>query len=563
MEVNKYIIIGGVAAGASAAVRLRRLDEKANIIILDKGQYVSYSNCSLPYRLSETIDSNEKLVLMDKKDFSEKYNIEVRTLNEVIDIDEGNKQVLIKDIENDIDYCESYDKLIITPGSKSIVPQFEGLKEINCFTLKTVDDTAKIMQYIYENIPKHITVIGGGFIGVEVAENLNERGIGVTLVEGSDQLMQSLDFEISLYVKQVLEEKGIEVILKNKVKSFTKNAVILENERVIETDAVVLSIGVAPNTSFLKKTTIELTDKGYINVNQNYQTSNKDIYAAGDAILVDNQLLKTKVSLPLAGPANKQGRLIADHIKGKKIINKGYIASSVIKVFDYTFASTGLNEKQIKSMSNSYNYNKVYISAQDKVSLMPNNNNIVLKLIFDKDTGVVLGAQGFSKGAVDKRIDVLATAIKFNATVYDLLDLELAYAPHHGTGKDVVNKIGYQAANLQDGLFKQIFFTEVYDLILNNDNQLIDVRENYEYDKEHINGFENIPLSEIRSRLDEIDKSKKVYVSCRSGYRSYNAVMILRNLGYDAYNVAGGYILVSNYEKEMQKLSVDRKNILN
>lgn len=556
--MKKYVIIGGVAAGASAAARLRRLDETAEIIMLDKGMHVSFSNCSLPYRISETVDNDNKLVLMSKEEFNAKYNVDVRVQNEVITINEMNKEVTVKDLVSGNEYNESYDKLIIATGSEAIIPNFEGIDKIDYFVLKNVADTSELMNFIYEAEPKHMTVIGGGFIGLEVAENLRERGLEVTLIEGSNQVMQPLDFEIASNVNRILRENGIGLITNKLVSSFGEKNVILNDGTSISTDGVVLAIGVKPATNFLKETSIELSSSGHIITNENYVTSNDDIYAGGDAILVKNSLTQELQPLPLAGPANKQGRLIADHINGKRVLNKGYIGSSVIKIFDYTFASTGLNEKQILAMKTPYDYEVAYVSSSDKVSLMPNSNSINLKLIFEKETGLVLGAQGYSLGNVDKRIDVIATTIKFSGTVYDLADLELVYAPHNGTGKDVVNKVGYQATNLLDGTFKQVIFTEINGLVSNGDVQIIDVRGPQMYNQGHIKGAINIPVPMVRSNLNKLDKSKTVYVNCQIGYNSYNVVMLLSNLGYDAVNIAGGFSWLSNYENEMCVLDNNR-----
>ncbi len=558
---RKYLIIGGVAAGASVAARLRRLDEKAKIIMIDKGDYVSFSNCSLPYRIGGVIKKDEDLILMNPEKFLNQYNIEVRVLNEAIKIDEEKKVVIIKDLKEDKEYNQTYDKLIIAPGASAIVPPFTGLDKINNFVLKTVNDVSKIMNFIEEKNPKHMTVVGGGFIGVEVAENLIEKNIEVTLIEGSNQLLAPFDFEMSLYANNILRDKGINIITNNLVDSFDENNVFLKDGTSITTDGVILSIGIKPETKFLEETSIKLAKSGHIMVNENYQTSNKDIYAAGDAILVKNQLTNKYMPLALAGPANKQGRLISDHINGRSILNKGYIGSSVIKIFDYTFASTGLNEKQIKNMETPFDYDLTYGSPADKVSLMPNVNKIFMKLIFEKKTGKILGAQAISKGNADKRIDVIATMIKMNSTVFDLADVELVYAPWHSTGKDAVNKMGYQASELVLEKFDKVKFDEVYDLIKSG-AQIIDVREISEYEKSHIKGSKNIPMSEFRKRLDEFDKSKPVYLSCGSGQRSYNVTLALKQLGYDSKNVLGGLSMISNYEKEMQKLDKNRENII-
>lgn len=543
---KNYIIIGGVAAGASAAVRLRRLDETASITILDKGPFISYSNCSLPYRISEVVDSDDKLILSTPQEFKAKFNIDVRVLNEVVGIDEDDKQVVINDITTNQEYKMSYDKLIISTGSKAIKPNIPGLDTIVNFTLKNVPDATKLMNYINEENPSHITVVGGGFIGIEVAENLKKRGIDVTLIEGDEQLMKPLDEEIAMYPKQILEQNGVEVILNKQVAEFTNSSVILNDKSSNSTDAVVLAIGIRPETSFLNNTSIKLNKQGYILTDDNYQTSNCDIYAGGDAIVVRNSLTNALQPLALAGPANKQGRLIADHISGKQFKNKGYIGSSVIKIFDYTIANTGLNEKQL--IESNIEYEAIYISTSDKVSLMPNANEIKMKLLFKKDDGLVLGAQGISKGNVDKRIDVIATAIKFGATVYDLLDLELAYAPHHGTGKDVVNKLGYIGSNLVDGLYKQVSFKQITSLV-SKEIQLIDVRPTAMFEANHLEGASNIPFPTLRNNYSKIDKSKPVYIICNSGYTSYNSTLMLNQLGFNAINVAGGMTWLTNYNK--------------
>ncbi len=558
---RKYVIIGGVAAGASVAARLRRLDERAKIIMIDKGEYVSFSNCSLPYRIGDVIKKDEDLVLMNPNKFLKQYNIDVRVLNEAIKIDEENKNIIIRDLNENKKYNESYDKLIIATGASAIVPPFKGIEKIDNFVLKTVNDVSKIMKFIEEKKPKKMAVIGGGFIGVEVAENLKDRNIDVTLIEGSNQLLNPFDFEMSLYANKVLNENKIKVITNNLVDSFKENAVVLKDGKIIETDGVILSIGIKPETKFLEDTSIKLASSGHVLVNENYQTSNSDIYAAGDAILVKNQLTGQYMPLALAGPANKQGRLISDHINGREILNKGYIGSSVIKVFDYTFASTGLNEKQIKNMENPIDYDITYGAPADKVSLIPNVNKIIMKLIFEKKTGKILGAQAVSKGSSDKRIDIIATMIKMNSTVFELADVELAYAPWHSTGKDAVNKMGYQASELVLEKFDKISFVEVYDLIKNK-AQVIDVREIDEYEKSHIKGSKNIPMSEFRNNLEKFDKSKPIYLTCGSGQRSYNVTLALKQLGYNSINILGGFIMVSNYEKEMQKLDSNRENII-
>lgn len=555
----KYLIIGGVAAGASTAARLRRLNEMAEIIVVDKGDYVSFSNCGLPYRLSDTITQTESLVLMTPEVLKSQYNLDVRTNNEVIKIDKDKKLVTIKQTKTGEEYHESYDKLVVTPGARAIVPPFKGLDLMPNYTLKTVNDVEKIMNHLEQNKPKHMTVIGGGFIGVEAAENLREAGYEVTLIEGSNQILNPLDLEMSLMADQELLKHGVEIIKNDLVEGFTSKEVLLKSGKKVQTDGVIMAIGVRPDTAFLKESGIELSQSGHIIVNENYQTSDEDIYAAGDAILVKNQLTGKLQNLALAGPANKQGRLIADHISGRKIVNNGYIGSSIIKVFDLTIANTGLNEKALKYTD--IKYDVVYAAATDRVSLMPGVAPVKTKLIFEQKTGRILGAQAISTGGADKRIDVIATAIKAQMTVEDLQDLELCYAPPFGTGKDVVNKIGYIANNVLSGDVKQVSFTDVYDLV-QDQKQIIDVREEKEYARSHVKGVKNIPMSQMRQRLNEIDKDKPVYVHCQSGQRSYNMTLMLKQNGFDAYNVAGSFLFISNYEEMMCKYEENRENII-
>ncbi|WOO89991.1 FAD-dependent oxidoreductase [Mollicutes bacterium LVI A0078] len=553
----KYVIIGGVAAGASTAARLRRLNEKAEIIVLDKGPFVSFSNCGLPYRLSGTIDKTEKLVLMSPEKLNSQYNLDVRVNSEVTSVNNDQKYVVVNTPEGE--YKLSYDKLVLTPGAQAIVPPFKGLDLIKHFTLKTVPDTAKIMEHLETIKPKHMTVIGGGFIGVEAAENLREAGYEVTLIEGNDQILAPFDKEMSIHADLAFADHGIELIKGKMVDSFTETEVVLNDGTTVETDGVILSIGVKPDTAFLAGSSIEMTDRGYIVTDSNYQTSDKDVYAGGDAILIKNQITNETMPLALAGPANKQGRLIADHICGKKVRNNGYVGSSIIKVFDLTMASTGLNEKALANTD--IKYEVAYAAPTDRVGLMPGVKPVILKVIFEQETGKILGGQAVSSGVADKRIDVLATAIKAEMDVYDLADLELTYAPPFGTGKDAINKMGYIATNLLEGDYKQVRFTDVYDLV-KSDAQVIDVREANEYARGHVDGVVNIPMSEMRNRLDEIDSSKPVYVHCQTGQRSYNMTLMLQANGFEAYNVAGSYLLISKYEKAMQLEENSRTNIL-
>lgn len=556
---KKYLIIGGVAAGASAAARLRRLDESAEIIMFEKGPHVSFSNCGLPYHLGGYIEPAEKLILMTPEKFNSQYNIDARTNSEVVSIDKSNKLITVSNTKTDEKYTENYDKLVIAVGAKPIVPPFDGLDSIDHFILRNVVDVEKIHKAVFsaQKPVKNITVIGAGFIGIEVAENLKERGFNVTIVEMANQIMRPFDYEMVKPLEKELLDHDIGLMLSEKVVGFESDKVLLESGKEINTDLVVLSIGVAPDTAFLKNVGIELAKSGHIIVNENYQTSDENIYAAGDAILVKNALTNQDFNLPLAGPANKQGRLIGDHISGKKVLNKGYIASSIIQIFNYTGAATGLNEAWIKFHNLDIDYGVAYTAPFDRVSIMPNAEHVFTKVLFDKNTGKLLGAQVVGKGIVDKRADVFATAIKAGMTVEDLQDLELCYAPPYSTGKDVVNHTGYVANNLYNNEFKQALFTEVADL-LDKGDQVIDVREVTETHNGMLENAKNIPMSEVRNRLSELDKTKPVYVHCHTGQRSYNVALMLQQQGFDVYNIAGGYIMISYYYATLERLTGEK-----
>ncbi|MGL4109887.1 FAD-dependent oxidoreductase [Clostridium sp. LP20] len=545
---KKIVIVGGVAGGASTAARLRRLDESNEIIMFERGPNVSFSNCCLPYHLSGKIEDHEDLVLMRPENFFSQYKIDARVFSEVVSIDRKNKEVRIRNVVSGKEYTESYDKLVLSPGAKAIVPPIKGIDEVNVFTVRNVVDIAKLNFFIKGNNSKKITVIGGGFIGVEVAENLKEAGYDVTLVEAMNQIMKPFDYDMVQVLHKAMYDNGINLIVGDKVNSFEKNLVVLESGKKIESDAVVMAIGVIPETDLAREAGLEIGQTGAIKVNTNYMTNDKDIYAVGDAIEVHNALTNTVTKLPLAGPAQKQARSVANHIHGLPVRNTGYIGSSCIQVFDYNGASTGLTEGLIKALNMNINYEVVRVIPQDKVGLMPGSEPLHFKLIFEVPTGRVLGAQAIGRGNADKRIDVVATLIKFGGTVYDLADLELCYAPPFGTAKDVVNHAALVATNILQGTFKQVYVHEVRNLVKNN-GYIIDVREEDEYELGHIIGAKNIPLSQLRDRVNEIPKDIPVYLHCRSAQRSYNASLALGHLGFDnIYNVSGGFMGISFYE---------------
>lgn len=546
--MKKILIIGGVAGGASTAARLRRHSEEDRIIMFEKGPHVSFSNCGLPYHLSGMISEVEKLVLMSPQKFLAQYNIEARVNSEVIEIDRKNKEVVVKDVVTKKTYRESYDKLILSMGAKPIVPKFEGLDSVNVFTIRNVVDINRLNLFVKERKDKKITVIGGGFIGIEAAENLREAGYEVTLIEAADQILKIFDYDMVQRLQKEMYDKGVELIVGDKVERFKKNCVVLESGRAIISEVVVLAIGVAPDTELAVKAGIELGKTGAVKTDNNYMTNDRDIYAVGDMIEVYSPLFNDYFKLSLAGPAQKQARAVADHINGRVVNNRGYIGSSVIKVFDFNGASTGLTESLIKARGMSLNYETIEIIPSDKVGLMPNANPMYFKMIFEVPTGRVLGAQAIGKGNVDKRIDVIASVIKFGGTIEELKDLELCYAPPFGTAKDVVNFGGYVASNVLERRFKQEHFSKVREL-LEAGECIIDIREKNEYAEGHLKGVPNIPLSELRERVNEIPKDRTVYLQCRSGQRSYNACLLLQNLGYtNVVNVTGGILGISMYE---------------
>ena len=558
---KKIVIVGGVAGGASSAARIRRLDESAEIVMFEKGPHVSFSNCSLPFHLSGIVEDHEDLVLMKPDQFYNEYRIDARVFNEVTSIDKKNKEVHVRNVVTGEEYTESYDKLILSPGARPIVPPFEGLDEVNVFTIRNVVDIAKLQAFITDNKCKEVTVIGGGFIGIEVAENLQMAGYKVTIIEAMDQIMRPFDYDMVQILHKEIHDKGIKLILGDKVAKFEKDTTILESGRKVYSEAIVMSIGVSPETSLAKDAGLTIGKTGAIRVNQNFRTSDEDIYAVGDAIEVYNRILHSQSKLSLAGPAQKQARAAADHIYGRPANNSGVIGSSVIQIFDYNGASTGLTEGLIKASGMQIEYDTVMIIPDDKVGIMPDSEPLHFKLIFEVPTGRILGAQAIGKGNVDKRIDVIATVIKFNGTLEDLKDLELCYAPTFGTARDVVNFAGLVGLNILHSVFKQVHVNEVRGLV-ESGAYIIDVRNKDEYDESHITTAVNIPLGEIRDRIDEIPKDKPVYLHCRTAQRSYNALTALQHLGFDnIWNISGSFMGVSFFEY-FNDVSEDREPIV-
>ncbi len=544
--MSRYLIVGGVAGGASAAARLRRLSAEDEIVMFEKGPHVSFSNCCLPYHLSGMVAKAESLVLMSPEKFKTQYDIEAQVNQEVISIDRAAKEVEVKDLLSGDVRREAYDKLILSPGAAPIVPPIPGIEKASVFTVRNVVDIDRLNKAIQETKPSRITIVGGGFIGIECAENLVEAGHRVALVEALPQVLQQFDHEMVQVLHKELMQSGVELHVGDRVTGFDANSVILESGTQIDSEIIVLSIGVKPETQLATEAGLETGKTGAIKVNQNFCTNDPDIYAIGDAIEVYNPLMQDYFRLALAGPAQKQARSVADHIHNRRVDSMGYIGSSVVKVFNYSGAATGLNERALEKLNIEYDY--VKIVPKDKVGIMPDAEEMHFKLIFEKPTGRVLGAQAIGRGNVDKRIDVIATAIKFGATIEHLRDLELCYAPPFGTAKDVVNFAGYVASNLLDEAFRQIKITEVRQLV-EQGAFILDVREKSEWDAGHVKGACHIPLSELRGRMDEIPRDQPVYVHCRSGQRSYNAVLALQYQGFDqVYNISGGFLELCVYE---------------
>jgi CoA-disulfide reductase len=537
---KKVVIVGGVAGGATTAARLRRLDEQTEIVMIERGEYISFANCGLPYYIGGTIQERDALLVQTVEGMSKKFNMDIRNLSEVTRIDRERKVVEIYDLNTGKTYEENYDVLVLSPGASPIKPPIPGIDEAEAlFTLRNIPDTDKIKAYVDEQKPKKATVIGGGFIGVEMAENLWERGVEVTLVEMADQIMAPIDFEMASILHQHLREKGVNLVLEDGVKSFENNGKLinLNSGKQIENDLVILAIGVAPENKLAKEAGLELGLRGAIRVNERLQTADESIYAIGDAIEVKDYINGQATHIPLAWPANRQGRIVADHINGIDSKYQGTLGTSIAKVFDMTVAATGNNEKTLKRLGISYDV--VHVHPSSHAGYYPGAFPIALKLIFDRETGRIFGAQAVSYDGADKRIDVLATAIKGGMTIFDLPDLELAYAPPYSSAKDPVNMAGYAAKNIAEGLVETVQWHEIND-ILADGGYLIDVREPIERDMGMIDGSVNIPLGELRDRLNEIP-TKEVYVYCQVGLRGYLASRILKQAGFNVRNLDGGY----------------------
>ena len=543
---KKVVIIGGVAGGASVAARIRRLDEHAKIVMFERGPDVSFSNCSLPFFLSGVVKKADDLVLMSTDKFLHSYNIEAKTLSEVIKIDSDKKVVIVKDLKLGRTYEESYDTLFLSPGAKPIMPkQISGIDLGHVFSVRNVLDIKSIDAYIHEHKVSSVCVVGGGYIGLEMMENLKMRGLDVTVVEASNQVMKTMDYDMVQILHHEIVSQGVKLILNDSVVSIDQSHVHTKKQS-IQADLVIMAIGVMPEVNLAKDSGITIGETGSISVDESYRTNIKDIYAVGDAIEVHHEILDKTMRLTLAGPAQRQARRAADDLYGKKQPSKGFIGSSSVQIFSMHVASTGLNSEQCETLHTPYD--SVYIIPSDKVSIMPDAKPIHLKLIFDTTNGRILGCEGIGRGDVVKRIDVCAAMITMKATIYDLKDLELCYSPMYSTARDPLNHAALVAINILEGAFKQVHVKDVRNLI-ETKQVIIDVREPHEYKAGHMLGSINIPMSAFRQRLDEIPKDVNVYLHCRSGQRSYNVIRALQHLGYDnLYNISGSFLGVSYYE---------------
>ena len=548
----KVIIVGGVAGGATAAARIRRLDEGASITIYERSGYISYANCGLPYYVGDEILDENELTLQTPLSFNKRYNIDVRVKHEVVCINTLEKRVLVKNLTTGEEFIDTYDKLLLSPGAKPITLDFLDKPLKNVYTLRTVEDTFEIKKYLNFSRPKNVCIIGGGFIGVEMAENIKGLGIDVTIIQKGDQLLKNFDKDMISFIHNHIRSKGVKILLNSNVVGLEniddELIVNFSDNSSLKFDVVLVAIGVRPDNELAIKAGLKLGDSGAISVNSMMETSISDIYAVGDAVEITHNVLGEKRIITLAGPANKEARVAASNICGMESSYQGSIAPSIIKVFDISAASVGINEEEAKR--NNIKYEKIILSPLNHASYYPNAKPMTLKVLYDKKDNSILGAQCVGYEGVDKRIDVIATSIFSNLKVYMLKDLDLVYAPPYSSAKDPVNVAGYIADNIICGLVKQFYYEDI-DMLRNRDDViLLDTRTVNEYIKGHAESFINIPLDDLRNKLNILDKNKKIYVMCQSGLRSYLAVRILMENNFDAYNFVGGYKLYSSIEKD-------------
>ena len=538
----KVVIVGGVAGGATAAARIRRLNEQAEIVVFERSGYISYANCGLPYYIGGVIEDPEDLTLQTPESFYSRFRIHMKVHHEVIAVHPDRKTVSVKNLKTGEEFEENYDKLLLSPGAKPVWPNLPGMNSDKLFTLRTVEDTFRIKEFVDQQKPKSAVMVGGGFIGLEVAENLRELGLDVTIVQRPKQLMNPFDADMASFIHSEVRKHGVKLALGYSVEGFAEKdngvEVLLKDQPSIHADMVVLAIGVTPESSLAKDAGLALGMKGSILVNDRMETSIPDIYAVGDVVQVKHYVTGHDALIALAGPANKQGRIAADNICGGDSRFLGSQGSSVIKIFDMTAATTGINETNARKSG--LDVDTVILSPMSHAGYYPGGKLMTMKVVFEKETYRLLGAQIVGYDGVDKRIDVLATAIHAGIKATDLKDLDLAYAPPYSSAKDPVNMAGFMIDNISNGL-KQWHLSDAANLPRDGSVTLLDTRTVGEYSRGHIDGFRNIPVDELRERIDEIEPGKRVYVICQSGLRSYIATRILEGYGFEAYNFAGGF----------------------
>jgi len=544
---KRILIVGGVAGGASAAARLRRLDETAEIIMFERGDYISFANCGLPYYIGGEIKDRDDLLLQTPESFKKRFNIEVRIRNEVTAIDPGKKQINVKNLSSGESYTESYDKLILSPGAEPVRPPIPGINSDRIFTLRNVPDTDLINDFIDKHKPKRAVIVGAGYIGLEMAENLRRRGTLVAVVEMVDQVLPVMDKEMTCFIQQELHKHNVALWLNDAVANFqpsdSRLMVGLKSGMELSCDIVILAMGVKPEVELARQAKLEIGETGGIKVNKQLQTSDPDIYAIGDAIEVRNFALDNPTLIPLAGPANKQGRMVADNICGGNRHYNGTQGTSILKVFDLTVAMTGASEKALTKTN--MEYEKLYMHPANHVSYYPGAEQMHVKILFTRPEGKILGAQIVGSRGVDRRIDILAVAIRAGMTVFDLQELELAYAPPYGSGKDVVNMAGFAASNILDGIVDVVHWNQ-----LNKDDYILDVRSTGEFKKGNVPSSVNVPVDEIRNRFAELPKNTVINAYCVVGLRSYIACRILTQNGFIARNISGGYITYCSHQNK-------------
>lgn len=548
----KVVIIGGVAGGASAAARLRRLDENAEIVMIERSGYVSYANCGLPYYIGGTIADRSKLTLQTPESFRARFDIDARVRQEVVAIDRAEHTVTVRRLDDDGEYVEGYDKLILSPGARPVTPVLPGVDADRLFTLRTVEDAYRIADFVERERPRRATVVGAGFIGLEMAENLRNRGMEVTVIQRGAHVMPVFDADMAALLHNHLREHGVELLLEADVTGFSEDAstitTSLADGRAIESDLVMLSIGVAPESALAREAGLELGPRGGIKVDATMRTSDPDIYAVGDAVEVVNVVTDAPALIALAGPANKQGRIAADAICGRPSVFAGSQGSSILKLFDLDAAATGLTLAAAERAG--LDAGAVVLSPANHATYYPGAETMTLKVVYDRTDGRILGGQAIGRGGVNKRIDVLAVAIRARMTAADLVELDLAYAPPYSSAKDPVNMAGFMIENVLDGLVDQVFWDKALELASTRDDfALLDTRTTGEHARGSIDGALHIPVDELRGRLDELPRDKRLLVFCASGLRSYIACRMLEQHGFSCANIAGGYGFYEQVER--------------